>query len=104
MPETKLCPFCAEEIKAAAVKCKHCGTWLPSPQASDSTSAPGGYRRLVRSSSDRMIAGICGGLAEYLGVDSTAIRLLAVILLFFTALIPMLLIYIVLIFVIPAEH
>jgi len=26
--QTKLCPFCAEEIRAAAVKCKHCGEML----------------------------------------------------------------------------
>lgn len=27
--DTKECPFCAEEIKAAAKKCKHCGEWMP---------------------------------------------------------------------------
>ena len=32
--------------------------------------------RLMRSPTDRKIAGVCGGLAEYFGVDSTPIRLL----------------------------
>lgn len=32
-------------------------------------------RRLMRSATDTKIAGVCGGLAEYLGVDSTIVRL-----------------------------
>jgi len=32
-------------------------------------------RRLFRSTTDRKIAGVCGGIAEYFGIDSTAIRL-----------------------------
>ena len=36
--------------------------------------------RLVRSEADKQIAGVCGGLAEYFGVDSTIVRLTTVIL------------------------
>jgi phage shock protein C len=39
-----------------------------------STAAPPSAR-VMRSSTDRKIAGVCGGLAEYLGVDSTVVRL-----------------------------
>ena len=28
MNETKICPYCGEEILAGAKKCKHCGEWL----------------------------------------------------------------------------
>ena len=37
-------------------------------------------RRLTRSTTDKRIAGVCGGLAEYFGVDPTAVRLVWVIL------------------------
>ncbi len=37
-------------------------------------------QRLTRSVTDRHVAGVCGGLAEYLGVDSTIVRVLAVVL------------------------
>lgn len=37
--------------------------------------------RLHRSRTERMIAGVCGGLAETLGADPTVIRLIAVVLL-----------------------
>jgi phage shock protein C len=36
-------------------------------------------KRLYRSSTDQMIAGVCGGIAEYFGVDSTVIRVAWVI-------------------------
>lgn len=36
-------------------------------------------RKLYRSREDRMIAGVCGGLAEYFDVDATFVRLIALI-------------------------
>ncbi len=38
-------------------------------------------RRLTRSQDNKMIAGVCGGLAEYLAIDVTLVRLLFVLLL-----------------------
>ncbi len=35
--------------------------------------------RLVRSRDERMVAGVCAGLARHLGVDPTLVRLLTVI-------------------------
>jgi phage shock protein PspC (stress-responsive transcriptional regulator) len=45
--------------------------------------APQQPKRLYRTRDDQMIAGVCGGLARYLGVDPTLVRVLAVIALVF---------------------
>lgn len=37
------------------------------------------YRKLTRSTTDRRIAGVCGGLAKYLNVDPTVIRIIFLI-------------------------
>ncbi len=39
-------------------------------------------KKLYRSHDERMIAGVCGGIANYLDVDPTLARLAAVLLLF----------------------
>ncbi len=37
-------------------------------------------KKLYRSQTDKMIAGVCGGLADYLGLDPTVVRLIFVLL------------------------
>lgn len=61
-------------------------------------------RRLHRSADDRMIAGVCGGLAETFGIDATLLRLLVGLLIIgtgFGALVPLFAIYALLAFVLP---
>lgn len=60
-------------------------------------------KRLYRSRKERMFAGVLGGIAEYMNVDPTLIRLLFIGLTIFTALFPGLLFYIIAMFVIPSE-
>lgn len=59
-------------------------------------------RVLRRSRSNRMIAGVCGGLAEFFGISSFWFRL-ALIIAFIPGGVPGLLIYFILWMVIPSE-
>ena len=44
------------------------------------------YRRLTRSTTDRRIAGVCGGIAKYLNIDPSVVRILFLIAIFFGSL------------------
>jgi phage shock protein PspC (stress-responsive transcriptional regulator) len=55
----------------------------------------------LRRSSDRLIAGVCGGIAEWLGWDPTLVRLLYVLGSIASAAFPGLLAYVILWFVMP---
>ncbi|ARK32058.1 PspC domain-containing protein [Halalkalibacter krulwichiae] len=61
-------------------------------------------KRLYRSQYDRKIAGICGGLANYMNIDATLVRLLAVILFFVSGVFPFIIGYIIAVFIIPNEE
>ena len=37
------------------------------------------YKKIYRSSRNRIIAGVCGGIAEYLNIDPTIVRVLWVL-------------------------
>ncbi|MEJ2348727.1 MAG: PspC domain-containing protein [Anaerolineales bacterium] len=59
------------------------------------------YKRLYRSREDRMIAGVCGGLGDYFGIDPTLVRLLFVFAALFYG--PGILAYLILMLVVPEE-
>nr|WP_211326963.1 MULTISPECIES: PspC domain-containing protein [Sinobaca] len=60
-------------------------------------------KKLYRSETDKMLAGICGGLADYLNVNTTLVRVSTVILSLLTSGVPIIILYIVLAFVLPKE-
>ncbi|MET0965409.1 MAG: PspC domain-containing protein [Nakamurella sp.] len=46
----------------------------------DSSLYPTSPRRLTLSVTDKKIAGVCGGIAEYFNIDPTLVRVLTVVL------------------------
>ena len=59
-------------------------------------------RKLYRSTRDRKLFGVCGGLADFLGVDATLLRILLIVVAVFSAG-SVVLVYIIAGFVIPRE-
>ncbi|OHA17487.1 MAG: PspC domain-containing protein [Candidatus Taylorbacteria bacterium RIFCSPLOWO2_12_FULL_43_20] len=61
-------------------------------------------KKLYRSKTNRIFAGICGGLGDYLAVDPVLIRLVWLLVVIFTGFVPGLLVYILAIFIIPEKR
>jgi phage shock protein PspC (stress-responsive transcriptional regulator) len=68
MPDqaVKYCPYCAEEIRPEAIKCRHCGSIVDGHPLSHTW---------YRSRAGKRIAGVCSGLAEEFGISVTILRL-----------------------------
>ena len=60
-----------------------------------------GKRRLTRSAHHKMIAGVCGGLADYFNLDVTIVRVAYVLISILSVAFPGILAYIILMFVMP---
>jgi len=69
------CKHCQREVPDCSNFCNFCG-------GMQQTASSRGYKRLMRSSTDRKVAGVCGGIAEYFEIDSTVVRLVWLVLLF----------------------
>lgn len=67
-----ICTNCQREIADSSNFCNDCGA-----RQHVATRA---CKRLLRSPVDRKIAGVCGGIAEYLEIDSTVVRLVWLVL------------------------
>ena len=71
-----ICQNCQRDAADYSSFCPFCGA----PQHVPSNGPSRTFKRLMRSTSDRKIAGVCGGIAEYFDVDSTFVRLIWVLL------------------------
>lgn len=60
-------------------------------------------KKLTRTSYNKMIAGVCGGLAKYLGWDADKLRIVYVLISVLSAAFPGILVYLILWFIMPEE-
>src|SRR5271169_3986159 len=69
-----LCPNCQKEIADGSKFCYNCGANLTGSSAPPAAvAAP---KRLMRSSTDKKIGGVCAGLADYFDMDPTLVRVI----------------------------
>ena len=60
-------------------------------------------KQLTRLPNDKIIWGICSGIAQYLGLDKTVVRIIMVLLLIFTGFFPIGLLSIIMYFTMPVD-
>ncbi|MBI3678894.1 MAG: PspC domain-containing protein [Acidobacteria bacterium] len=95
------CTRCGQELTAEARFCLRCGkeTAAEGRPPTDSYAR----KRLYRLREDKKIGGICAGLARYMDVDVTLIRILVVALTIFTGVFPGILAYLIVWIIMPME-
>ena len=69
-----LCPKCQKEVAEGSKFCYNCGAQLAgqAPPAGSYAAPP---KRLMRSSRDKKVGGVCAGLADYFDLDPTLVRI-----------------------------
>ncbi len=60
-------------------------------------------KKLYRSKKNRVISGVCAGIAEYLNIDPTIVRLIYILLTIFTAVAPFVIIYLIMWIIVPEQ-
>lgn len=59
--------------------------------------------KLYRSKKNKVIAGVCAGIAEYFNIDPTIVRVIYVMLTIFTAVAPLVILYFVMWILVPEQ-
>jgi phage shock protein C len=92
------CTSCGTQLQDTANYCSECGR-----QTARTTSTQYAPRRLYRLAYDKKWAGVCAGIARYLDIDVTLVRIL-VVAAFFCSGGLVLLAYIVACFIMPVDY
>jgi phage shock protein C len=77
-----LCPKCQKEVAEGSKFCYNCGAQLAG-QAAQPAGHAAPVKRLMRSSRDKKIGGVCAGLADYFDLDPTLVRIVWLLAVFF---------------------
>jgi phage shock protein C len=86
------CAACQKEIAGDSHFCCYCGA---------RQAAARGARKLMRSVMDKKIAGVCGGMADYFGLDPTLLRIIWAFVALATGLVPGIAAYLIAWFLMP---
>ena len=88
------CNSCGKTIADDVRFCSYCGTVVGIPPAP---------KRLMRSRSDRKVAGVCAGLAQYFDLDVTLVRILCIFMTLATGVCPGVVTYLLGWIIVPSE-
>jgi len=94
------CSTCGRQLEEEARYCSACGT--PRGKVRPPSGESAGTKKLSRAREGKMIAGVCAGVARYLEIDVTLVRILWILVTIFPP-IPGLVAYIVCWIVMPQD-
>jgi phage shock protein PspC (stress-responsive transcriptional regulator) len=69
------CPKCQKEVVEGSKFCYNCGAQLAGQPAPSAGNYGAPSKRLMRSSRDKKVGGVCAGVADYFDLDPTLVRI-----------------------------